>query len=165
MKKLIDDRGRIRGKISVIDLAFIAVCIALVLIAYLKFGGGGVTQSQAGLSDVRYTITIKNIRPQVAGTLRAGDAVKTQTGASVGTVAEVRVLPATSVQKKIDGSFVEGTIEGKVDCEVVISAKCTSSGGRYFVDRTYELALGRNEPLVTKYTMIYFAQITDIVLP
>ncbi|MDR3278349.1 MAG: DUF4330 domain-containing protein [Oscillospiraceae bacterium] len=151
MKKIIDENGRLFGKISVLDLVVIAVIIALAAAAYTKFNVLETTATTTKTVPTRYTVLVKNSRQTTADMLRAGDKFFTENGLAAGTVAAVDVAPATVVSPVLDGTYAVGTIEGRVDITLTLDAQCSVTNGRYYVERTVELNVNNEQKYRTKY--------------
>jgi hypothetical protein len=151
MKKIIDDRGRLFGKISVIDLVVIAVIIVLAAAAYTKFNVIENTATTTKTVATRYTVLVKNSRQTTADMLRPGDRFFTENGLAAGTVASVEVSPATAVSAVLDGTYAVGKIEGRIDMTLTLDAQCSVTNGRYYVERTYELNVNNEQKYRTKY--------------
>jgi hypothetical protein len=163
-KKIIDENGRLFGKLSVIDLAVILIVAVLLVAAYVKFNVMETTSPSVKTYQIEYTLMISGIREQNAALLRPGDAVWTETGTPVGTITSVTTQPATQISQLADGRYVKGSVEDKVDTELVITANCTATNGRYYVERTFEVNVNREHNLVTKYSQ-FTAYISDISEP
>jgi hypothetical protein len=151
MKKIIDERGRLFGKISVIDLVVIAVIAVLAAAAYTKFNVLENTVMTTKTVPTRYTVLVKNGRQTTADMLRVGDKFFSENGLAAGTVTAVDVTPATVVSSVLDGTSTVGSIEGRVDITLTIEAQCSVTNGRYYVDRTYELNVNNEQKFRTKY--------------
>ena len=161
MRKIIDDNGRLFGKISVIDVMAVALAAVLIFVAVTNYDiTSGLT---TGTETALYTVTIKDIRLQNAELIRAGDTVWSYTDARVGVVREVIITPAEQRVTLIDGTIVVGSIEYKYDVDVIIEAQYTDSGGRMFIDRVFDLAVNRHDRFRTKY-QIFSGTITAIEL-
>ncbi|MDR3209539.1 MAG: DUF4330 domain-containing protein [Oscillospiraceae bacterium] len=159
-KKIIDERGRLFGKISVLDLAVIAVVAILLVAASAKLNILGAISGAMNTTPVEYTVTVRNVRALHADVLRAGDELRTASGTPVGTVKSFTVRDATTDGLLIDGTHVTARIEGYVDMEIVIAADCSVSNGHYYVDGTFELNVNREYGFFSKY-QLWSGVITD----
>jgi len=152
----IDDRGRIGGKISLIDVAIAAIVIIAAVGLVIKIKGWG-----AGSGDVKivYEVRVRDIRRSVAEMLLEGDEVWVQGGGSVGIVVGQPVITdAMQLSADMYGNWGDGEkpIEGKVDLTFRLKADASeSSGGRLFVDKTFEVILGRSDIFLAKYVSLW----------
>ncbi|MDR2357219.1 MAG: DUF4330 domain-containing protein [Oscillospiraceae bacterium] len=163
MKGLIDKNGRIFGKISFIDLLVVLAVASAVLVAATK---RNVVEQVSGSIDtvpVKYVVTFRNIRETVARLLREDDYVWIESsGVSAGKITSVELKDAETISQKVDGTYVVGKIEGKVDVFVTILANCSHSNGRYYADRTFELNVNQQQNYVTKYVVLAGGSISAI---
>jgi hypothetical protein len=161
MKKIIDERGRLFGKISVIDVLVIIVVAVLALAAYTKFRVIDNTNTTTKTVPVTYTVKIQSIREGTANALRAGDAFFTKNAIPAGTIQFVEITPSRVLSGLADGTYVIAPVEGRVDALITVEAQCSITNDRYYVDRTYELNVNTDQTYHTKYVEIY-GNITEI---
>ena len=152
MKKIIDDRGRLFGLISFIDVIVAIVVIVLAIAVFVKFNVGENPFSATNTVDVTFTVKIYRIRESNASHLRPGDKLYiTDIGAYLGTIREVRIEEAVFPESLIDGTIVVGNIAERYDVTLTIDAECSYSNNRYYVDRTYELNTNAELWMCSKY--------------
>jgi FlaG/FlaF family flagellin (archaellin) len=153
--KIIDENGRLFGKISVIDIAVILVVAVVATAAYLKFNVIGETATSVKTTPTTYTVLVRGIRQTTADMFRPGDAVYNESGLTLGEVAAVETAPATTLATLQDGRYIISGIEERVDMTITVSANCSRSAGRFFVERTYELNVNSDYNLRSKYVTVY----------
>jgi hypothetical protein len=161
MKKIIDENGRIFGKVSFIDLIVVLAVAAVLIAAAMK---NNVVEQVSGSLDtvpVEYTVTVRNMRAPVAALLREGDYIWLESGVPAGKITAVKTQEARTESQKADGTYVLGKIESKVDAFITIYADCSHSNGSYYADRTFELNINQELKYITKYAAISGA-ISDI---
>jgi len=66
-KKLIDERGRVFGLISVIDVAVIAVVLLLAAGIYVRYFRVQTTATAQPMTPITYTIKVENLRQYFGG--------------------------------------------------------------------------------------------------
>ncbi|MDR0838342.1 MAG: DUF4330 domain-containing protein [Oscillospiraceae bacterium] len=162
MKKLIDENGRLFGKISFIDVLVVLAVAAILLVSLTKNDVVEQISGSVQTTPVEYTVIAKNIRVTNAALLREGDYIWLENGVPAGKITGVRTEVATTLSQIADGRYVIGKIESKVDAFVTILADCSYSNGRYYADRTFELNVNQEQKYVTKYEA-FTASITEIV--
>ncbi|MCL2588747.1 MAG: DUF4330 domain-containing protein, partial [Oscillospiraceae bacterium] len=91
--KLIDNKGRLGGKLSVIDLVIILLIIAIAIGVYLQFFVFEQTAVTVDVHPVRYTLQTDNVRDWAMRNIREGDAVFAAGGVYVGTVYSIESIP------------------------------------------------------------------------
>jgi len=155
MKRMIDDRGRLFGRVSVIDIIVLAVAIIIVVAAYTKFNVFDNPASIPAAITVNYTVKIPAIRFSNASLLRVGDTLYSlETGTVAGTITNVNMTEAVGLDRLVDGTIVEGRIEDRYDVLLTVEAQCSYSNGRYYAGRAFELSANSPEQFFTKYNEI-----------
>ena len=163
MKKIIDEHGRIFGKISVIDIFVILIVLALGAALYLKFNVLDFTNKSAETDTLTYSVTISGVRQYTADGLKTGDLIYDTHGSSspIGKITAINVTDAVKAAGTLDGTIVLGRYIGRYDVTLTVTADGVKSGGRYLVNKTYELNANSERELQTKYCL-FEAKITGL---
>ncbi|NLA86420.1 MAG: DUF4330 domain-containing protein [Clostridiales bacterium] len=164
MKKIIDEHGRVFGKVSIIDFIVILIVLALGAALYFKYNVLEVTSTAEKSDKITYEITIFGARVHTANGIKINDAIYDKNGSgghSVGTVAGIAMADAKKTSALADGTTVNGNYEGRYDITLTIEAGGTVSDGRYLVNRTYEINTNSVRTYYTKYST-FEATITEI---
>ena len=155
MRKIIDDRGRFFGFISVIDVIFAVVVIILAIAVYTKFN---VLESPIIASNtvtVDYTVRIPGIRSSNVKHLRPGDKLYLlEVNTYIGTIIDVDVQDAESVEFLVDGTYAVAKVWDRYDVILTVETQCSYSNGRYYAERTFELNTNAEHWLCTKYNQL-----------
>jgi hypothetical protein len=153
MKKLIDQRGKLFGVISVIDAAVLCVVVLLAAGVYLRFFVLENTAAPAaGTTTVTYTLRVENVREYALNSLREGDRLYAkEDGAFIGTVTGIESAPGKMVTTLADGSYAEVNAEGRLDLQLTISAEGRVTDGRVYVNKTREINTSIKIDVYTKY--------------
>ena len=147
--KLIDEKGRIRGKVSVIDLAILLLVIIIAIGAFLKFMVLDQTAVTVQEAPVRYTLEIANVRHWAMHNIREGDTVFASGGVAIGTIVSVEAEPFRSVPV---GRSWWGVVPERYLVLVEVSATATVTDGRFLVSRTVPMGEGNSTaPFTTRY--------------
>jgi len=154
MKGLIDNKGRLFGKISVIDLAIILLVIAVAIGAYIKFMVAPQTAVTIEAAPAQYTLEIQNVRDWAMHNIREGDQVFV-TGVYVGTITSVTYGPHEATRRG-EGSVFRATVPERFNVWLEIEATATVNDGRVMISRTVPMAMG-NSPtdFDTRYASFY----------
>jgi len=148
----IDKKGRLFGKINVIDCCVVIVILLLAAGAFYKFHGLSKTSTNAVMQPVRYTIEVKRIRDYIHQNVREGDTLFDKTsGNPIGTITKIESTPAKENVLCIDGEIRPGTVENRIDVILTIEANAVVSDKGVFVNRTYELNSNSERGIMTKY--------------
>ena len=163
MRKIIDDKGRLFGKISVIDILVVIVVIVVAAAFYVKFYVQDTPISARDTFEVTYTVRIAGIRMSSASLLRPGDRFYTmETGTLMGYISEIDIVDAEAADTRVDGTYVIAPVEDRYDVTLTIAADCSISNGRYYLDKTIELSSNCIYRAYTKYNDFYTVLVTDI---
>lgn len=150
-RKFIDENGRLFGLISVIDILVIIVVAVMAIAVYTKMNSNDVSGVTVKTFPVTYQVSIKTVRKQAAEVFRVGDAAYAEGGYAIGTITGVEILDGTTISTLNDGSQVEATVEGRYDVVLTIEVDCSSSGGRLYANKNYELGENAEIKMYTKY--------------
>lgn len=92
MRGLLDERGRILGRVNVVDALVLVIIIGLLLFAVSRSASCADTTSN---TPIRVTLSIQKISNDVANSIekswRTGTVLSSQGGASLGTVKSIKV--------------------------------------------------------------------------
>ena len=156
MKKLIDDRGRLFGLLSFIDVIAALLVVLLAAAAIVKFNVFSNPMTATGTLDVDFTVYIYSIRDTNVKHFREGDKLyASDIGTPIGTITNVVVSEAESIESLADGTYVYAKVEGLYDVILTVRAQCSTSNGRYYIDKKYELSVNSEIWMYTKYNAVY----------
>jgi hypothetical protein len=151
-----------KHKFNWVDGLVILLVVLLIAGAVYKFRGNNVTSSAVPMEPVTYTVAVSNVRSGMADAFREGDTVYDgDSGNAVGTIAKVEISDSRVIMTKDDGTAVWGTREDRYDVVLTVEAQATVSGNTCLVNRIYQLNVGSNRSLYTKYAS-WTGRITDI---
>lgn len=97
MSPLIDDRGRLFGRVSVVDIIVLLLIVAVAAFAWGRFAG-----DQAKMKDYRMEVFIDRTRVPQVDASNIGDTVRDEGGAVLGKIESV--LEETSRIDAVDSS-------------------------------------------------------------
>lgn len=121
--RLIDEKGRLFGKVNIVDLAVILVLVLAVgWFAYAKFGRNLKSEVSSREQPVEFTVVVNAVRPTTVDAMRKGGAVfEFKTGAGVGTIKDVRSEPADVWVLHEDGRWLREKTSDRVDAYVTVT--------------------------------------------
>ena len=155
MRKIIDDRGRLFGRFSVIDVIVVIVAVVLVFAFYTKFNIHITPLGSRDTIEISYTFIVPTVRMATVNHLRVGDKVYVHdTGAHTGTISRIEIADAEMPENLLDGTYIMTGAEDRYDVTLTIDAECSVSNGRYYIDRTFELRANGEFRFITKYNDI-----------
>ncbi len=150
--KLTDRKGKLFGKINVVDFIVVVIVIVLLGGAYYKFGVLNKATTGTALQPVTYTVEVKRVRDYVFQNVQEGDEIFDKTsGKSIGKIVKVESTPATEPVLCQDGTYKIGTVQNRVDVIFTIMGEGAVTEDGCFINRTYELVTESDRTFVTKY--------------
>ena len=155
-RKVIDEKGRLFGLISVIDIIVLIVAAVIVVAVITKFSVKDNPLTSANTVQVFYSIKVPAIRGNTANHIHPGDKVfLTETDTFMGTITDISITPAESIELVADGTYVISEVPERYDATLTIESQCTISSGRYFAERSIELNVSAEYWISTKYNAFY----------
>lgn len=153
MRKIIDDRGRFFGLISFIDVIVIAVVAVLALVVFLRLNAPGNPITTQNTVNVTYTVMVPAIRLSTVEQILPGDNLYTDMGMHIGVIKNVTWEDAYSEEALVDGTIVLGRVHERYDATLTVEAQCSTSDGRYYANRVFELSANSEQRMQTKYNI------------
>ena len=137
-----------------VDGLIVLVVIGLVAGTFLKFRGGGVTDSAAaGDTPITYQVFIGGVRQYTVDAIQVGDTLyDRESDREVGVIREIEARPGTSLIQDPDGAIHEVEAENRFDLYLTVDAKGTVSDGVYTISRIYTVNVGSFRQFYTKYS-------------
>ncbi|HHY75776.1 MAG TPA: DUF4330 domain-containing protein [Firmicutes bacterium] len=153
--RLLDERGRIFGKVNIVDLVIVLVLISAgAWFLYAKFGRDLKNEIAAREQPLDYCIVVMGIRPSTADALKkGGKAFEFKTGAEIGTIREVRVEPADVWTVLDQGSWVRMKTGDRVDAYVYLDATARV-GENVITVNGVEIRVGASIGFTTKWAQV-----------
>lgn len=152
--KIIDNNGRLFGKISVIDVLVVAVVAVMAAALYVKSN-----QTHTGTSVVEETIAFQVLVEGVPGYVQNAIQVEDQlydkvyeSGGPLGRVTQIEVLPGSELAEFDDGTMALAPVEDCFNLLLTVEGKgLVSEGGGYTINRVYDLGVNAARTYYTKY--------------
>lgn len=146
MSRLLDDRGRIFGKVNIVDLIVLLVIVAVVVFAVVRMTGGS---SQPIAIQVQYTV--EGVRQATVDALVKAVAtsatVRDEGGTELGTVESVTPRPTKEEYPKPDGTLVASDSQVFSDVDIVVHGTATLVGSSYRIG-SVPMRVGKKVTLV-----------------
>jgi hypothetical protein len=104
---VIDEKGRLFGKISIVDILVVLVMIGLIAGVYFKFFVIDKDHNAANYDTIEYKLLIRAVRQQSVDAMEVGaDIYDVKTDSYMGKIIDKEILPATEQLTKADGTMV-----------------------------------------------------------
>lgn len=153
--RFLDEKGRIFGRISIIDLVIVLVLLtAGGWFAYAKFSKNLGQSIAAREQPIEFTIIIQAIRPTTADALRKGGKVfEFKTGAALGAITGVKTESAEIWTINEDGKWLRTRDSGRLDAYVTI-ASTARVGENTITVNGVETRVGLSIGITTKWAQV-----------
>lgn len=140
-----------RKKINAIDIAVVLLVIIAIVGFAVRFKSSA-TDSVTSDIKFRYVMKIDNVRSFTVDALEKKGVVTDEDSViNVGEIVDIVVEDNTTTATLTDGSVVSAHIPERYTCYVTIEAMGRESEGKYILDDTTELAVGRTTDLISKF--------------
>ncbi len=140
-------------KFNWIDALVCVLIVALAAGAVYKFSVSGQSGIASAAEPISYTIYLAGARQGTVDAIQPGDTLyDNDSGNAIGTIESVEVKDASVViPDNTSGTAAMGTVEEKYDLYITVSASGSINGGAYYVNSNYQLNVGSQRSLYTKY--------------
>lgn len=137
---LMDDKGKLFGKISIIDICVVLVIVALALGSAYKFGVIGQKTVDSKYDQLQYVIQVSGIRQQAIDAIIPGDEIyDVKTGSDMGSIVSKEVKPALEDIVKTDGTVVWAEKPERFDVYVTITVPGVENDSSYLANGNREI--------------------------
>ena len=154
---MIDEKGRLFGKINIVDLLvilMIVIAAAVLGVKFLKPGGSSTVGTGSTGTHVEYTVLVQNVQPEVYESVKsfvdAGDATLMASGELLdGQVTSVTAVPH---EDTVSVDTTDGTVElpaTKDLLDLTFTVECNVSNPITTEIGTQEVRVGKNHIVKT----------------
>jgi hypothetical protein len=147
---IIDKKGRLLGKISIVDIIIIFVLLMLVIGIYIKFFYN--SGAEAGSFDnIEFSVIVKSVRQPTIDAIIEGDkAYEENTDIYLGEIMRKEVMPAKDFIEKTDGTIVLAEKPDKYDVIITFRVPGVENDIGYFADGNKEIKRGSDIKIKTR---------------
>ena len=146
-----DKNGKIKGKVSIIDILVVLLIIAVIAGIPARYGSK-VTTAVKSDKQFEYVLRVENVREYTVNALKKmGKVTDKKSEKELGDVVDVQVENATQQSITASGEVKNPETPGRYTCFVTIRATGKESDDNYILHDSTELSVGRNIDLYTKY--------------
>lgn len=122
MSPFLDDRGRLFGKVNLVDVLVLVALGALLAFALLRFSDGG-----AADTTIRTTFVVEKVRETSFLQFKEGDEVRDDTGTMLGTIERAGRQPSLVEVPTDDGRLTAQPSPVFWDLEIVVRGSGNAS--------------------------------------
>ena len=140
---MIDNQGKIRGRVSIIDIVIVVVVLALAVGFAYRRNAESIASILRADETVHITFEVNRIRSIIAeDAVVVGDKLFRQhaTHQPLGTIIAVERLPATELMRRSDGTAVLATMEDRYALRITIEATGRIRDSGFFANGNDHLA-------------------------
>lgn len=144
--KIIDQNGRLFGKISVIDLLVVAVVVVLAVALNFKN-----SQTHTGNSvqeeKITFQVRLRGVRSYVAGSIAIDDSLYDRDyasgGRALGRITDIQIErdPGSVISTMSDGTILLVEAEDTVDVLLTVEGTGLRTGKSVAINRVYDLGV------------------------
>ena len=152
--KLIDENGRLFGKISVIDVVVLIVVAALAGALYLKTNTLTHTSTVEKDPTIHYQVLMRGVSDFVSGQVQVGDLFFDEDRGSsgcLGKIVAVEELPGEKLTVFTDGTAMIAPVEDSINLLITVEGEGLIDNGRYILNRVYDLGVNSARNFCTQY--------------
>ena len=147
---LFNSKGKLFGKVSIVDILVVLLIVVAIVGAYVRFNGnnvGAVNQT----SEFHYQITIREIRETNKDLLLASVGtdfrLAGKISSSMGTLVNVDVKDAVCEIEKNDGTIVSASVPEKYDVVLTLKVVGSETETGYYTPEMYEVCAAKEVTL------------------
>lgn len=163
-KKIIDERGFLFGKVSVVDVLALLLVVALGLMVLIRFlpkassgpddPASGDDIASAAKMKVEYVVKVSPASKWHLNTMEPGDLIYNgDGGVLLGTVKDIRWEPAMAMVTMDNGTVTYFPMEDYYDLYVTLETECSAGAGGYYLGKL-ELNLNVTVQLTSLYDSV-----------
>ena len=142
---IIDEKGRLFSKISIVDIAVLVFVICAGLFIGLRFFAPAGNIADAEQKTYEYSFRVDNVRQASVDAIKKsqGQNVYDSEGVFLGTITEITsVEPYKTTVTKADGSMTEAEVPDKYTVKVAASVVAKKTTDSIMVSNKRELSVG-----------------------
>lgn len=148
---ILDEKGKIGGKISIVDLLVILLVIVMIIGIGSRFGSR-ITTAVKSRETFEFAVKIDNVRQYTVDALqKKGKITDKKSTLDLGEIKDVHVEPSELQTTTASGEIIFADVPDRYSCLVTIEATGKESDDGYIMDDTTELSVGRTIDIYSKY--------------
>ena len=139
---MIDKKGKLFGKVNIVDLLIVIFVVIAVIATVYKFGFSAHKDVNQSDITLQYVLKTSGVRSFTADSITIGDEIyDEETDRFLGTVTNVEKKEALGYLTKADGNIVYTEKPERYDVYITIECDARLIGGGYFANGTKEIGV------------------------
>lgn len=149
--KIIDEKGKLFGKINIIDLIIVLVIFALAAATFIKFRTSDAYMSKDTI--IEYTLLVENVRTPTVDAIKekTGGIIDYETKKEIGDIVDMEVFGASELELMTDGTYKEVKFKDKYDLLLKIQTKGTETEDNFYTLSGKKLVVGDEITIYNEY--------------
>ncbi|SHH48555.1 DUF4330 domain-containing protein [Tepidibacter thalassicus] len=148
---IIDNKGKLFGKISIIDILVVLCIFSFVLGVYYKFFHVKEIKAVNSLDTIEYKIDIKDIRKASVDSLKKGvEVYEKRTDRYLGKVVEKKVVPMEAYIEKTDGTIVKAEKPDRYEMIITLVTSGVEREDSFLANGNKEINVGSEINIKTR---------------
>lgn len=158
---MIDNKGKLFGRISVVDIIIVLAFIAAVAGFAYKLTAGSNTIVIKSDTPITMELKIEQARQYSVDAVVVGQNLYEEHADLIGTVTAVRTEPSYALGGNTDGTQTYAPVENRFDIYITVAATGRVSDGSYYLGGSRQVSRGSNIKLESQ-TMSCTAKVNSI---
>ena len=139
---MIDKKGKLFGKINIVDLLFVLLLVAVACVTVYKFGFSTHKNINQTDTKIQYVLKVPGVRGFTADSINVGDEIyDDESDKCIGVVEEVEKKQAMDHIAKQDGTIVYTEKPERYDVYVTVESDARIINGGYFANGAKEIGV------------------------
>lgn len=162
-EQVVDQNGKIAGKVSIIDLILVVAILLLVVGFIYRHASPRISNIISGGTPLTIVLEAEGHRHFTADAVAVGDVIfRMHERQPLGVISEVELLPSFYLMQRTDGVAVRAQQEHRVTIRVTIEGSGSVDNRGFFVNGTDHLAVGSEVSLVTNMVNLPNARVVAV---
>ena len=137
---MIDNKGKLFGKISIVDLLIVLLVVVAIGAAVFKFGFSAHKDVNEAGSKIEYVVKVEGVRDFTVNSIKEGaELYDDESDALIGTVKGIEVKESMDYALKNDGTTVYTSKPDRYDVYLTVESDARILNGAYFAGGTKEI--------------------------
>ncbi len=142
---MIDNKGRLFGKINIVDLLVVLLIVVAICATVYKFGFSAHNDVNETTTKIEYVLKASGVRDFTLDSMKTGDTIyDDETNKPLGVIAHVEAKDAMDYALKADGTTVYTSKPGRYDAYITIESDARVLDGGYLANGTKEIGVFSN---------------------
>lgn len=163
--KIMDNKGRLFGLVSIIDVLVVLVVVVMAFALYVKNNSLAASKTgETSNTPITFVVEAENLPFNVIEAIQVGDKVYDEdrsSGGAIGTITAIEAIEAGKTEKLANGTYARLTNENAQNLLITVEGTGSVANGRYALNKVYELGVNASRNFYTSHA-VFTASVTSI---